>query len=193
MQVTNVATPSSFKPVGTGGFLDPEVIVEHFGVQEGMKIADFGCGSGYFTIILAQKTGPEGRVYALDILESALDHVMSKARANKLDNIEAVRANLEVAESSSLSDSSQDVVLLANILFQSNQKERIIKEGSRVLKKNGRIIIIDWRKGTGGFGPPDDLRASEDDIKKIAESAGLSFDGDIDASRFHFGLRFAKL
>ncbi len=180
------------KPAGTGGFLDPESIVERFGIEEGMKIADFGCGAGYFTISLAEKTGPSGKVYALDILENALDSVRAKARVSGLENIETIRTNLEIVGSSSLPDASQDIVLLANILFQSVKREDIFKEARRVLKKEGRLILIDWKKGTGGFGPPDNLRLDPAETQKTVPKQGFEFEGQLEAGTFHFGLVFKK-
>lgn len=180
------------KPFGTGGFLDPDRIAEGFNIRPGMKIADFGCGAGYFTIILAEKTGSQGKVYALDVQESALDNVRAKARVHNLENIETIRTNLEILGSSGLSDASQDIVLLANILFQSNKVEDIIKEGIRVLRKGGQMIIIDWKKGTNGFGPPDNLRRSQEELKALSEKNNLVFDHDFDAGNFHFGITLKK-
>src|SRR3989344_2888945 len=136
---------------GTGGFMQPERIVGEFGIREGMSVADFGSGAGYFTIILGQKVGENGKVYALDVQETALDNVRVKARAADVKNVETIRTDLEVAGSSGLPDNSQDAVLLANILFQSDKKSDIIREAVRVLKNGGRIILIDWKPGTGGF------------------------------------------
>ncbi len=187
------ATPiSRQKPFGTGGFLHPEIIAERFGIKEGMVISDFGSGAGYFTIILAEKTGPEGIVYALDVQEMALDNVRARAGAEGINNIQTIRTNLEILGGSSLADSSQDIVLLANILFQSRKYADIIKEGVRVLKGGGNMIIIDWKKSTGGFGPPDDIRLSEENITKAAGESGLKSEGPIDAGEFHFGLIFKK-
>ena len=191
-QSTTVSTSLTEKLVGTGGFLDPERIVDGFGIEEGMQIADFGCGAGYFTISLAEKTGPSGKVYALDILENALDSVRTKARTSGLDNIEIIRTNLEIIGSSSLSDASQDMVLLANILFQSVKREGIFKEAGRVLKNGGKLILIDWKKGTGGFGPPDDLRLDPAETQKTAHKQGFEFEHQLDAGIFHFGLIFKK-
>src|SRR3989338_6359409 len=145
-------------PKGSGGFMHPEKIVGEFGIKEGMSIADFGSGAGYFTIILGRMVGEDGKVYALDIQETSLDNVRVKARAVDLKNIETIRTNLEVVGSSGLPDNSQDIVLLANILFQSDKKAEIILEAKRALKNSGRLVLIDWKFGTGGFGPPDELR-----------------------------------
>jgi SAM-dependent methyltransferase len=174
-------------PIGTGGFLDPESVADGFEIKEGMIVSDFGCGAGYFTIILAERVGKNGRVYALDVQEIPLDNVNAKARVKGLTNIETIRANLEIPGSSGLSEGSQDVVLLANILFQSNKRPDIIKEGKRVLKSGGTLIIIDWKKGGGGFGPPDDIRPDPEEIRKMAEDQGFIFQKNIEAGTFHFG------
>jgi len=178
--------------LGTGGFLNPDLIINEFGLREGMSVADFGSGAGYFTILVAERVGKEGRVYALDIMESALDSVRAKARAAGLENVEIIRTNLEVVGSSGLADQSQDVVLVANILFQSEKKSEIIREARRVLKDSGLLVIIDWKKDAGGFGPPDNLRTEEAAMRSLAVGGGLVFERNFDAGQFHFGMVFRK-
>ncbi len=181
---------------GTGGFMNPDVIAMEFGLSPGMKVADFGSGAGYFTILMAKLVGKSGMVTALDVMATALESVRVKAKAAGLENILTTRANLEVLGSSGLSAESQDMVLLANILFQSNKKDLIFKEALRVLKKGGKLVVIDWKKGSlsgqGGFGPPEDLRTDPKSMKSIAAKEGLNFEKDIDAGSFHYGMAFRK-
>ena len=172
--------------------MQPERIVGEFGIREGMSVADFGSGAGYFTIILGQKVGENGKVYALDVQETALDNVRVKARAADVQNVETIRTDLEVAGSSGLPDNSQDAVLLANILFQSDKKSDIIREAVRVLKNGGRIILIDWKLGTGGFGPPDERRTDETAMRNLVVAERLTFEKSIDAGQFHYGMTFVK-
>lgn len=192
MQVTAVPMPPINKLSGTGGFLDPEMIVSQFGIEDGMSVADFGSGSGYFTILLGEKVGPTGRVFALDVMENALETVRGKARAHGLNNVETIRTNLEIVGSSSLPNESQDMVLAANLFFQSKKRENIIKEVFRVLKKNKEFIVIDWKKGAGGFGPPDDLRPDPEETKTLIEKNNLVFKQELFTGQFHFGLIFKK-
>lgn len=186
-------TPNFSSAGGTGGFLNPDKIVSAFGVEEGMSVADFGCGSGYFTILLGKQVGESGRVYALDIQDSALDAVKNKAGVAGIQNIETRRANLETLGSSGLADDSQDVVLLANILFQSSKKADILKESKRVLKEGGRLIVIDWRRGSGGFGPPNDIRTEDVSMRVLVSEAGFLYEDQIDAGQFHYGLIFKNI
>jgi len=193
MQVTHSPTQNSYKPLTTGGFLNPYSIVGEFGLREGMSIVDFGSGSGYFTILLSQKAGDAGRVYALDVLESALDSVRSKARVSNVNNVETIRADVEVIGSTGLSDNSQDFILMANILFQSRKKENIMKEAERILKNGGSLVVIDWMKDIGGIGPPENLRMDEIQMKSLITDAGFIFQSNINAGEFHYGMKFSKL
>jgi len=173
--------------------MNPEAIVESFGLQSGMKVADFGSGSGYFTILMAKKVGDSGQVTAVDILESALETVRAKASVSGLKNLQTIRADLEVLGGSGLSDSSQDIVLLANILFQSVKKLDIINEAKRVLAPGGLLIVIDWKKGiNGGVGPPENSKVDSAEMKISLENQGLRFVNNIDAGLFHFGFIYRK-
>ncbi len=187
---------SQVKPVppvsGGGGFLNVQKIIGSLGIQPGMSVADFGSGSGYFSIPLARQVGPEGKVFALDIQESALEIVRAKAKAMGLANLEAVRGNLEVSGGSTLGDNSQDIVFMANILFQSAKAQDIIREAKRVLKSGGRLLIVEWRKGAGGIGLPDHMRVDEQTVKQTIVQEGLSFVTGLDAGQFHYGLVFKK-
>jgi len=179
-------------PHGMGGFLDPDKVVEEFDIEAGIHIADFGSGAGYFTILLGRKVGSKGKVVALDVQESALDSVKIKVGAAGLENVETIRADLEVVGGSSLDDNSQDMVLMANVLFQSSKKADMIKEAERVLKANGPLIVVDWKLGTGGFGPPDDLRTEEESMKSIVLNENFDLEKKIDAGIFHYGIIFRK-
>lgn len=192
-QLTNMSTSGTGNHLGTGGFLNPELIVNEFSLREGMSVADFGSGAGYFTILIAERVGKEGKVYALDILESALESVKARAGAAELENIEVIRTNLEVVGSSGLADQSQDIVLLANILFQSDKKSEILREARRVLKNSGSLIVVDWKKNTGGFGPPDGLRTDTTVMHTLVTKEGFEFERDFNAGQFHFGMILRKI
>lgn len=157
-----------------------------------MKVADFGAGSGYFTLLLGEKVGPSGQVVALDILESALDTIRSRAAAKGLKNIQTIRADLEVMGGSGLADNSQDFILLANILFQSDKPVEIIREAKRVLKPTGLVAVIDWKKGSMGLGPPEEARLDQETLKQNMKDEGFVFLNLLEVGNFHFGLMFEK-
>jgi len=175
---------------GTGGFLNPKEVVKKLNLKNDMIIADFGCGAGYFTIPLAEAV-EKGKVYALDVLDTALASVKSKANFNGLLNIETGIGDLETENGSGIEDNSIDLVLLANILFQSSNKIGIIKEASRILKKGGKALIIDW-KSDQPMGPSKKIAVSQDEIKQIAKEQGLVFEMEILIDKYHWGILFSK-
>ena len=182
--------PASQTP--SESFLNPDAIVSEFGIVPGMRIADFGSGAGHIAILIAQRAGENGTVTAIDIMEEKLDSVRVKAKAAGITTIETVRANLEVLGSSGLAEQSQDIAILVNILFQSIKKADILKEAKRVIRPGGTIVVVDWKKRTGGFGPPDELRTDEVAMQTLISSEGFTFGRTFNAGQFHYGLIFTK-
>lgn len=178
---------------GTGGFLEPNQLVKQLGIIEpGQMIADFGSGAGYFTLSLARQTGGLGRVYAIDILEQPLQVVRNQARILGIRNIETVRANLEAPQGSTLRGGSIDVVWMANVLFQSSYKEKILQEAARVLKKGGKLVIIDWIPHLP-LGP-EGLRVSAQEVRAMVAKLGENLEElqSFEAGNYHWGLVFVK-
>ena len=162
-----------------------------------MRIADFGCGAGHIGILVAQQTGKDGFLTALDIMEDKLESIKAQAKAVGLENIETKRANLEVLGNTSLGDGTQDMVLLINILFQSNKKSDILKETKRVLKSSGTVILVEWKKGgglpgQGGFGPPNELRTETNEMQAIFTAEDFTLVRPFNAGQFHYGMIFRK-
>jgi len=176
---------------GTGGFLNPQKVLDQLEIRNGWRIGHFGCGHGYFTIPMASLVGQEGRIWAIDILQDALDEVRSKAEAGNFKNIETIRGNLELVGGSKLKSDSCDMTLLANILFESQKKEDIVKEASRVLKAGGELVIIDWANGAG-LTSDSGWRISGEQAQALAESQNFKFEKKFDAGEYHYGLIFRK-
>jgi len=176
-------------PPGSGGFLNPQHILKEFDIRAGMSVADFGSGSGYFSIPLAQAVGNKGAVYAIDVQKSALEAVRSRARFLGILLIRTIRGNLEKEHGSTLEDSSVHRVLCVNILFQTRDRGAVIREAKRVLRTNGKLIIIEWRKN-GPWGPSPDLRLAEEELIQLAETEGFELKNKFEAGQHHIGLVF---
>ena len=173
-------------------FINPRAIIAELEILPGMSIADFGCGTGYFTFPLAEKIKQTGRVYALDILTDKLETIESQAKLLGLSNIITKKVNLEAANGSKLEENSLDWIFLVNMLFQNKNNEIIIREAMRVLKPGGKILIIEWNEKDASFGPDDALRISQNKISELAQNSGLTVVKEIKISDFHFGIIFEK-
>lgn len=170
--------------------LNPSEVIEKIEINPGAIIADFGCGSGYFALELAKKTGDKGKVFAIDVLPTALESVRSLAKMRGISNIETRWANLE--KTSTLDNDSCDLVLIANILFQIEKTHwlKIINEIERILKPDGQVLFIDW-KSDSPLGPPKEHRVSQEKFVQVV-GKNLKFFRDFDLGDTHWGLIFKK-
>ncbi len=170
-------------------FLDLEEILNKLELREDMTAAEFGCGSGGFTIPLAKRLD-EGLVYAIDIQKEPLSALKSRTQLENIVNVRIIRGDVEKPEGSTLGPGSVDLVLIVNILFQAGDKNAIITEAERVLKQGGKLLIIDWKpKVSKG---PEQGRVSAGDVKKIAEERGLKLEEQFESGKYHYGLIFNK-
>jgi ubiquinone/menaquinone biosynthesis C-methylase UbiE len=167
-------------------FLNPAEILKKIKLEKNMTAADFGSGSGGWVIPLA-KILEDGRVYAVDILEEPLSALRSRAKLEKLFNIVAIKANVE--KGVRLPNDSCDLVLMTNLLFEAGDgKKAIIEEGKRVLRKGGRLLIVDWKPGQ--LGPQE--KVSREEIKEATGGTGLKLEKEFDAGSYHYGLILVK-
>jgi len=173
-------------------FIDPMMVINQLGMSAGVKAADFGCGSGYFSIPLAQIIGNEGILYSLDVLPQSLESVESRAKILGLTNIITKRVNLEKENGSKLESNSLDWVILKDMLFQNGGKNVIIKEAYRVLKPGGRMLVVEWNENDSSIGPEQKLRIKKDDLVNFIQTQKFSLEREINTGDFHYGLVVTK-
>jgi ubiquinone/menaquinone biosynthesis C-methylase UbiE len=165
-------------------FLNPEKILEKLNLNKKMVAADFGCGSGGWAIPLAKKVK---WVFAIDLLEESLSALRGRMKMEKLSNIDPLRANVE--ERTTLLSESCDLVLMTNLLFQVDDIRKVFEEAKRVLKKEGKILVVDWKENAE-VGP--EKRVSVEKVKEVAKEAGLKLKEEFESGIYHFGLIFSK-
>lgn len=171
------------------GFLNPNQVLDQLNLRKNIIAAEFGCGAGGFTIPLAQRL-EEGLVYALDIQKPPLSALKGKSLAGRILNINIIRCDLEEPKGSTLPNSSLDLVLVPNMLFQTENKSAIITEAKRILKEKGAMVIIDWLPEASQG--PKQGKISPAEVKKISKELGFKFEREINAGAYHYGLVFAR-
>ncbi|MEK7150746.1 MAG: class I SAM-dependent methyltransferase [Patescibacteria group bacterium] len=174
-------------------FRNPEEAIDSMDFYGAMLVADFGSGIGYFALPIAKKIAKEGVVYAFDIQEAPLEILRKKASSSHLYNIQTMRADLERAGGSSLMQESIDRVVIANILFQATQKQQILQEAVRILKKSGKIIIVEWDTAiVQFFGPRGEARLSKEQIKNLLTPMGCALEKEFSIGDHHSGYVYIK-
>ena len=171
-------------------FLEPEKIIGQIDLKPDFYAAEFGCGPGGFTTALA-KALPKGMVYGLDIQEEPLSALVGRARAEGLPNIKTIQCDLEEPKGSTLKDESLDLVLVTNVLFQSEEKEAMLREAKRIAKPKGKIVIVDW-KPDSPFGPERGRVSLEEIQQLLLTKLDMKIVKEIDAGTYHWAAIFSK-
>jgi len=121
----------------------PDQIIEAISLKHGQSIADIGSGGGYFSLRFAKMIGEEGRVYAVDTKPEFLEYVKNSAREEGLDNVipTLVSGDLDLPEK------SLDLIFMRNVTHHIPNRVEYFKSLKRFLKPDGRIAIIEYKKG----------------------------------------------
>ena len=173
-------------------FSDPAKNIEKFSLSQGMFVADFGAGSGFYTMSAAKAVGGKGRVYAIDIQKELIQKIKNQANTEHLSNIEIIWGDVEKPGGTKLKDDSMDAVILSNILFQTEDRNQLVKETKRILKVDGKVLLVDWSDSFNSMGPIDDHVVKEHKAKELFEKFGFVFKQNIEAGSHHYGMIFSK-
>ena len=173
---------------------DINFILNKIGIEENQSVAELGCGNfGYFVFPMAAMVGKKGTVYAVDIMKPALQEIESKAKIDKLAQIKTVWSDLEIFKATSIESGSLDRALIINVLNQSNSRANVLKESARMLKTNGKMLIIEWNATESPIGPTPDRRVKLEAIKEAAPKLGLTVEAGFEAGPYHYGIILKKL
>jgi ubiquinone/menaquinone biosynthesis C-methylase UbiE len=113
---------------------------ETLGLKPGQTVIDYGCGPARYIQIASNTVGKSGKIIAVDIHPLAISKVKEKIKKYKLTNVEAVLA--EKYNTSILNDTA-DVVYALDMFHMIEQPNELLKELSRLVKRDGTIIIED--------------------------------------------------
>jgi ubiquinone/menaquinone biosynthesis C-methylase UbiE len=148
----------------------PDKIMDALGVGEGSDVADLGAGSGWFTIRLAKRVGPNGTVFAEDVQRQMIEAITRRVDKIGRKNVRTVLGTFTDPRL----PRPVDAVLVVDTYHEMEQPVVLLRNVAKSLKPTGLIGIVDFKKEGGGPGPPMEERVDPEVIIGHARAAGLA-------------------
>jgi ubiquinone/menaquinone biosynthesis C-methylase UbiE len=158
-------------------------------IADASRVADVGAGSGWFTIRLARRVGPQGLVYAEDVQQEMLNAISRRVQREGLANVRPV---LGRGSDPRLPAGSLDAVLIVDAYHEFEDRVALLANVAEALKPQGKVGVIDFRVEGGGPGPDLDERVNPDAVMADARSAGLRVVANETFLPYQYFLIFAK-
>lgn len=166
----------------------PELIMDELGIGEASVVADLGAGGGWFTIRLARRVGPNGKVFAEDIQPEMIESIRRRVER---EGIAWVHPVLGTSTDPNLRE-PVDAVLIVDTYHEMEAPTVLLRNVARALKPNGRVGIVEHTKNGGGPGPPLEERADPEQIIRDAAAAGLRVHSRPNFLRYQYLLVFKR-
>lgn len=155
----------------------PAEVMDALEIRAGSRVADVGAGDGYFTAHLAERVGPQGRVYAEDIDPSALAQVRGAADKKGMKQVETILGSVSDPK---LPANSLDAVLIVNAYHEMDEHDAMLAGIRSALKHGGRLGIIDKESEPGHDRSwyHSHHRIAKSVVRQEAEHSGFRFVGE---------------
>lgn len=184
------------KPVAAGkssfDLIDREKALALMAVRPGSSFLDLACGVGRYSVAVAENIGAAGSVYAVDLWCEGLGILEREIGDKGLRNIKAICADIRTPLP--LAGDSIDACLAATILHDlpGNDRKATVREIVRLLKADGLLHVIEFKKIDKGPGPPISIRLDEDDLEALVEPFGFHKVAAADVGKFNYMVAFRK-
>lgn len=169
-----------------------ERIVQAAGIRPGSAVADVGSGTGLFTLMFAKAVGPEGEVYAVDIVPTFLEHIAERVKEAGVTN---VKTNLCTEKSVELPPNSVDTVFICDTYHHFEYPKNTLASIHRALRPGGQIVLVDFKRVPGESSDwiLNHVRAGEEVVTSEIEAAGFHKIEEDDFLKENYLLKFRKV
>jgi ubiquinone/menaquinone biosynthesis C-methylase UbiE len=144
-------------------------VVAALRLKPGTLVADIGAGAGVFSLPLARAVRPGGRLYAVEVDEKLLEHVVELGTEQGVTNIEPVFAEYD----NPLLPQPVDFAFIHDVLHHIDKRDVYLKNLAGYLKPGGRIAVIDFKPGAGGHKEDAKMQLGQEQATAMMAAVGL--------------------
>jgi ubiquinone/menaquinone biosynthesis C-methylase UbiE len=185
------------KPTGAGSssfdLLDVEAVFRELDLKKGSTFLDVACGRGAYCLKASAIIGSTGTVYAVDLWQEGIEQLKARAVEENALNIEAFVS--DAGRRIPVDDQVVDTCLSATVLHdfvEDHISEKVLREVVRVLKTNGLLAIVEFKKIDGPPGPPKHIRLSPQEVAAVLDPYGFSKERLTDVGPYNYLMLFRK-
>ena len=211
LTVAAMAQEESVKPGINDNFKDPSVkrytmmfegesraifkhrqeIVDALNLEPGANVADIGAGTGFFSMMIADKVGDTGVVYSVDIAENFIEHIAKRAKEEKLSNIKPVLCD---AHSTNLEPESVDLAFVCDTYHHFEFPVDTLSSIHAALRPDGRLVVVDFERirGVSNDWTLDHVRCGKGTVTDEIKDAGFEYVEEIDLMDEQYVIVFKK-
>ena len=161
--IARLETPERMQSLKVGD------VLSKLGLKPGQTVADIGAGTGIFSIQFSRAVRPGGRIYAVEVDEKLVEHILSSAAEQGIGNIEGVHGEYD---DPSLPE-EVDFAFIHDVLHHIEHRDVYLKKLAGYLKPAGRVAIIDFKPGQGGHPGDPSLQVSQEQTTAWMAAAGF--------------------
>jgi ubiquinone/menaquinone biosynthesis C-methylase UbiE len=153
-------------------FAQRQKIVDALDLRPGQVVADIGAGTGLFCWMFAEKVGPEGKIFAVEIAPAFLKFIGEQSRKRGLEKV--VKGIRGTQGTTNLPPDSVDVAFVCATYHHFEHPGKVLGSIHRALRPGGRLVVIDFdlRKDSSAF-VREHARAPKEVYFREIEAAGF--------------------
>ena len=185
------------KPTAAGkssfDLIDAAAFYRELDLKQGITFLDLACGRGAYCLKASEIVGSAGTVYAVDLWQEGIEQLRARAVAENALNIKAFVS--DAGRHIPLDDQVVDVCLMATVLHdfvEDHIATAVLPEVVRVLKTNGRLAIVEFKKIDGPPGPPLHIRLSPEEVGEMLVPYGFCEVRRVDVGPYNYLILFNK-
>lgn len=156
----------------------PDQALDELHLTPGMTIADIGAGVGYFSLKMAKRVAPSGKVYAVDLQPGMLERLRARAKEQKVTNVETI---LGAAADPRLPAGQIDLVFLCDVYHEFSQPQAMIRKIREALKPDGRLVLLEYRGEDPDIPIYPEHKMTVDQVRREIEPEGFKLQKPIES------------
>lgn len=181
-----------FEREGRAVYDNREAIVDVIGIEDGMRVADIGTGTGLFAPLLLEKAGSQGHLFAVDIVPDFLARVREQAGKNGWNNLTPVLCS---EKSVDLPPNSIDIAFICYVYHNFEYTFDSLASIRKALRPNGQLILVDFERipGESDEWILNHMRAGQETFEAEIQMAGFTKTEEIKGLlKDNYMVRFTK-